>query len=213
MSDEPTLQMGDSGDWVAHLQDLMRAAEFWQGYSDGSFSDDLEQAVQAMQDAFGLQQTGAVDDDTWSALQQRISALTSIGTDTSGDSASGPDTTSTGYDEDAWQAFLTANGPRWNGEDTAWQQFRDWFAYEAGQQGLADPANGFLAFVEGRQDRIAAFAAYGVTIESPANAGKGAGDQQSQDSAMDVSTYPEMKLGDSGDWVDYLDAMLTSNGF
>lgn len=148
MNDEPALQTGDSGDWVAHLQDLMRAAGFRQDYSDCGFGDELEKAVQAMQDGFGLQPTGVIDDDTWSALQQRTSTVTSAGTDTSGDSASRQETTSTEYDKDAWQGFLTANGP-------------------------------CRRTVKMRRG----------------------------------SSSVTVRPGHSGDWVDYLDAMLTSNRF
>jgi outer membrane protein OmpA-like peptidoglycan-associated protein len=71
MSGEPTLQKSDSGEWVEHLQELMREAGLWQGYANGTFDDDLEQAVLTMQDSLGLSHTGVVDDDTWSALQQQ----------------------------------------------------------------------------------------------------------------------------------------------
>jgi len=192
VSDEPTLEKGVSGDWVVYLQEMMRDAGFWEGYPDGTFDDDLEQAVEAMQDGLGLSRTGVVDADTWSALEQRAPRSqngqqtdadfgAASGQDpTSGqdpassqDPTSGQDSASAGYDADSWNAFLAENGPRWNGDDAAWEQFRAWFAYQADQAGLADPAAGFLAYVDGEQDKIAAFAAYGVTIASPAGAGDG----------------------------------------
>lgn len=124
-------------------------------------------------------------------------------------------------DTDAWNAFLAENGPYWNGDEAAWDQFRTWFVYQAGQQGLTDPASGFIAYVEGQSDKVAAFAAYGVTIARPT---AGTADQSTTSAAddasasqpahtPDASTFPETKPGDSGDWVAYLDAMLTSNGF
>ena len=226
MSDEPTLQKGDSGGWVEHLQELMRTVGFWQDYANGTFDDDLEQAVQTSQENLGLEQTGVVDEYTWSALQQRAESTQQPAaqeqgdqqTDTSGQRASDGDSdpASTGYDPDAWTAFLNENGPRWNGDDSVWEQFRDWFAYVAGQQGLADPAEGFLTYVEGQQDKVAAFAAYGVTITPSTDTGSvggGAGADAEPSQAPDVSTFPETKPGDSGEWVDYLDTMLTSNGF
>lgn len=107
-----------------------------------------------------------------------------------------------GYDESAWQGFLAEHGVRWNGEDTAWPEFRTWFLYEAGQRNLTEPATGFITYVEGVSDKAAAFAQYGVHIATRAH-----------DPAPDVSAFPETKPGDSGEWVTYLDAMLTSNGF
>lgn len=81
--------------------------------------------------------------------------------------------TEQGYDEGQWAAFLTANGPVWNGTADTWQQFRDWFAYQAGEQGFGQPATALLDYL-GQfpvTDRISAFARYGVTI--PVTTAKG----------------------------------------
>lgn len=227
MSGEPTLEKGVSGEWVGYLQQMMRDAGFWDRDTDGTFGDDLEQAVQALQDDLGLSPTGVVDADTWSALEQRVPQDQGgrPADPGSGDTAR-QESASSGYDPDAWSTFLAENGPRWNGDDAAWDQFRTWFVYQADQQGLADPANGFLTYVEGQPDKIAAFAAYGVTIAAPAHAGDTAtsdtatSDTATSDTATsdasqapDTSTFPETRPGDSGEWVAYLDAMLTSNGF
>jgi hypothetical protein len=112
-----------------------------------------------------------------------------------------------GYDEAAWQAFLAENGPRWDGDERTWDQFRQWFHYEAGQHGLAVPAGQFIGHVEGQPDKVAVFAQYGVVISA---AGAAVADRSP---APDVSSYPELKDGDEGEWVEYLDAMLTSQGF
>ena len=37
--------------------------------------------------------------------------------------------------------------------------------------------------------------------------------QAGQEQAVGVSTYPELREGDSGEWVEYLDTMLRSKGF
>ncbi|GAB3450567.1 hypothetical protein [Actinophytocola sediminis] len=110
-----------------------------------------------------------------------------------------------GYDEAAWHRFLPEHAARWDGTDASWDQFHAWFAYEAEQQGLAAPANGFLTYVVGTADKVAAFAEYGVTIAT----GGAAQDGQSPD----VRSYPEVRHGDSGEWVDYLDGMLARHGF
>jgi hypothetical protein len=44
-------------------------------------------------------------------------------------------------DPAAWNAYLAANGPAWDGTEGSWQPYRDWFLYyavEAGVQGAAD---------------------------------------------------------------------------
>lgn len=72
------------------------------------------------------------------------------------------------YDEAAWQAFLAENGPLWAGTEDTWQPWREWFAYTAAEQGLDEPATGFLTWLDAQEDKIAGFAAYGVTITPPA---------------------------------------------
>jgi hypothetical protein len=69
-----------------------------------------------------------------------------------------------GYDEAAWNSFLAEKGRHWNGEESAWEPFCEWFRYEAGQQGLGVPADQFLAYVGPQADKIAVFAQYGITI-------------------------------------------------
>jgi hypothetical protein len=110
-----------------------------------------------------------------------------------------------GYDEAAWQEFLAEYGPRWDGDESSWEGFKQWFLYTADQQGLAVPANQFVIYVENQQDKVATFEQYGVRLATaePAEA----------EASPDLSTYPEIQEGDSGEWVDYLDAMLKSKGF
>lgn len=131
-----------------------------------------------------------------------------------------------GYDESAWHAFLPEFGARWDGTDASWEQFRTWFVYEAGQRGLSKAADGFVAYVAGTSDKVAAFAQYGVRVGAAAQAGAaaqtgaagataqaGAAQGEQQAAAPDTSKFPEVKHGDSGQWVDYLDAMLTRHGY
>lgn len=71
-----------------------------------------------------------------------------------------------GYDEQAWQAFLTTNGPYWDGTAESWPAFRQWFEYHAAEQGLGSPATALLDFLEAQPaaERVTTFASYGVTI-------------------------------------------------
>lgn len=109
------------------------------------------------------------------------------------------------YDESAWNTFLREHGTRWDGTDTSWDQFKTWFLYMAEQHGLTTPAMGFVTYAEGQSDKVAVFAEYGVTI----NRAAGTDGQQ----VLDLQSFPEVKPGDSGEWVEYLDAMLTSHGY
>lgn len=72
--------------------------------------------------------------------------------------------TEAGYDEEAWNSFLAENGASWNGAESAWDPFCEWFRYQAAQQGLAAPADQFLAYVDAQADKVEAFAQYGITI-------------------------------------------------
>lgn len=74
------------------------------------------------------------------------------------------------YDEAAWQRFLTENGPRWPGDEASWKQFRDWFAYQANQSGVGQPATALLDHLDtlGVAERITTLARYGVRIAAQA---------------------------------------------
>jgi hypothetical protein len=107
----------------------------------------------------------------------------------------------------AWPAFLSEHAVYWNGDDDTWPRFAAWFCYEAGQRGLGTPAAEFIADAESQPDKAAVFAAHGVPLSTATVA---TGDGQA---AADVSTFPQLEQGQSGEWVDYLDAMLTNHGF
>jgi hypothetical protein len=71
-----------------------------------------------------------------------------------------------GYDEQAWQAFLVANGASWDGTAESWPAFRQWFEYHAAEQGLTEPSTALLDYLESQpaSERVSTFALYGVTI-------------------------------------------------
>lgn len=76
-----------------------------------------------------------------------------------------------GYDEQAWHAYLAENGPYWNGTEEAWDQFREWFIYHATERGLGEPATSLLDHLTAQPaaERITTFAQYGVTITPKAS--------------------------------------------
>jgi hypothetical protein len=199
-----------------------------QGASMAGLDDGLtDQFVRYMNDASGPLDTVAELAELGDQLLAQYQALVAAAQSTENSAAQGDDdsavqsadnsTAAAGYDADAWSAFLAADGPQWNGDEAAWDQFRAWFLYQAGQQQLTDPATGFIAYVEGRTDKRAAFAEYGIQIGGGANPSDSPADNAAASAASgqgtDVSSYPETKVGDDGDWVAYLDTLLTNQGF
>lgn len=73
-------------------------------------------------------------------------------------------------DVGTWDEYLATNGPYWDGAESSWQAFREWFAYNAQAAGVGDEGEGFLGYVEAAADKVAAFAEYGITIGAPAAA-------------------------------------------
>jgi hypothetical protein len=99
------------------------------------------------------------------------------------------------YDEEAWQAYLAQNGPRWDGTEESWGQFREWFGYYADQQGLGVPATQYLDYFTAQPaaERITAFAQYGVTITPPQPTGAEPSGEGTVSTAEDIlKEHPEM---------------------
>lgn len=70
-------------------------------------------------------------------------------------------------DPEAWNSFLTQNGPAWNGTEEGWQTFRDWFAYHAAELGVGTSAEAFLAYAENAADMATVFTEYGIAPPAP----------------------------------------------
>ncbi|UVS77584.1 hypothetical protein [Actinokineospora sp. UTMC 2448] len=97
--------------------------------------------------------------------------------------------------EREWADFLAECGPVWSGREEDWAQFRDWFLHEAGARGVAERAEGFVVEAEGSADKAEVFRRHGVDV------------------AADPEAFPEVRLGDSGEWVEYLDRQLRAHGY
>lgn len=78
-------------------------------------------------------------------------------------------------DHEAWNSYLAQNGPRWDGTEAAWRQFRDWFLYDAAAHQVGGSAQGFIALAESG-DKRAVFADYGVTLPAATSSGVGGGE-------------------------------------
>jgi hypothetical protein len=94
------------------------------------------------------------------------------------------------YDEQAWQGYLAQNGPQWDGTDATWDQFRQWFEYHAGQQGLGAPATALLDYLAAQPaaERITTFAQYGVTIQTQQDQEETAQPADAEVSAEDIQS-------------------------
>lgn len=64
------------------------------------------------------------------------------------------------YDEQSWQAFLTDNGPYWNGAEESWGDFTQWFLHHAEERALKDPATALIDYLDQQSalERIATLA-------------------------------------------------------
>jgi hypothetical protein len=69
----------------------------------------------------------------------------------------------------AWYDDLTSDDSAWSGDEAVWDQFVAYFLYRAGLQGVADSAQAFLDNVLLFDDKATGFAAYGITIDVPAD--------------------------------------------
>jgi hypothetical protein len=83
-----------------------------------------------------------------------------------------PPATSGSEDPGEWNSYLAQNGPRWDGTEASWQQFRDWFLYDAATHQVGTSAAGFIALAESGEKR-AVFADYGVALPSGSPPGAG----------------------------------------
>lgn len=63
------LKLGDGNDEVVLLQERLASLGYDVGYADGKFGRKTEQAVRALQAAYGLEPDGIVGDGTWMVLR------------------------------------------------------------------------------------------------------------------------------------------------
>jgi peptidoglycan hydrolase-like protein with peptidoglycan-binding domain len=68
MSDEPVLEVGSSGRWVAYLEQSLAHLGYWNGDDADYFTDDLRHAVLRFQTDKGLPADGLVGPKTWEAM-------------------------------------------------------------------------------------------------------------------------------------------------
>ena len=86
-NDEFPLERCDAGPAIAAVQSVLQAREYEIGTVDCLFGDQTHYAVRAFQTDEELTVTGAVDEETWAALD----VLDDWGTDTNGNGSIEPD--------------------------------------------------------------------------------------------------------------------------
>jgi len=138
------------------------------GLSDASQNPVVEQLLRRLDDAPQDERDKILDSDGLESLAHQIVQEHGVFGDQAGETQAGGQ--AAGYDEQAWQAYLAGNGSQWDGAEESWDQFQQWFAYYAGQQGLAAPATALLDYLTAlpAAQRIDTLAQYGVTITPPA---------------------------------------------
>ncbi|HEX9335999.1 MAG TPA: peptidoglycan-binding domain-containing protein [Pseudonocardiaceae bacterium] len=68
MAGEPTLNSGDTGEWVTYLQQLLEHLGLGSGFVAGVFDEITAAAVRLAQQQHAIGTTGCCDEATWAAL-------------------------------------------------------------------------------------------------------------------------------------------------
>ncbi|WP_370893666.1 peptidoglycan-binding protein [Janibacter sp. GXQ6167] len=78
----PTLRQGSTGSQVKYLQARLRKHGYWCRSVSGTYDDTTQQAVMAVQKAFGLPRDGVCGPKTWARIERlsRVRAKSSSGT-------------------------------------------------------------------------------------------------------------------------------------
>lgn len=124
-------------------------------------------------------------------------------------------------DPRAWLAALHELGAHWDRDETNWPVFREWFRFETERRGLGAEGQAFVEYAEAG-DKVAVFEQYQVPnpaqvaepeiVAEPEPADE-LGAAPEPEPAPAVDEFPEVREGDSGDWVAYADELLTRAGY
>lgn len=91
MAGEPTLNSGDTGDWVTYLQQLLEHLGLGSGFTPGVFDDATASVVRQAQQQYSVPVTGTCDDATWAALTSSATAGQSAQGDQADQSGGAPE--------------------------------------------------------------------------------------------------------------------------
>lgn len=65
MADEPDLVQGAQNEWVTYLQQMLTHLGVFQGDAHGTFDEDTQTAVSALQQHYNIDESGTVGEQTW----------------------------------------------------------------------------------------------------------------------------------------------------
>lgn len=132
------------------------------GLRDARQNPVVEELLERLHEAPEEERNRILGSDELDSMTYELVLKHAAGQETAGDGGAG-------YDQAAWHAYLTQNGPQWGGTEESWKPFQQWFAYYATQCGLGTPATALLTYLNSQSaaQRIATFAEYGVTITPP----------------------------------------------
>lgn len=71
METGPDLQVGDSGEWVSHLQERLRALFLYEGAVDGNYGEETDAAVRQLCEHAGMSHEGGVSTQIWQVLLEQ----------------------------------------------------------------------------------------------------------------------------------------------
>jgi peptidoglycan hydrolase-like protein with peptidoglycan-binding domain len=69
MAGEPTLRLGDTGEWVTYLQQCLNAFDMYSPIEEtGTYDESTEGKVRFVQGTVGVSESGVMDEQTWAAF-------------------------------------------------------------------------------------------------------------------------------------------------
>jgi hypothetical protein len=186
------LVVGDEGEQVEELQRQLQHLGYYEGEIDQRYGDITELAIREFQQAASRPDDGRVDHETWETLSREAEFA-------GYDPYSHPDATVAGRDVDAEQV---SDDGEWRWDGAEWQSVDAQAHDKAAENHAEEPRH---LSDDGRWEWD------GADWKS---ADHDAGDQRTdQAPSIDLNSFPDVREGDSGEWVTYLHSMLASTGF
>jgi hypothetical protein len=192
-----SMVLGDEGVQVAELQRRLTHLGYYLGAVDERYGETTEAAVREFQRAAGLAEDGRMEFETWESLDSQARSAGYGQSDQLADDQQAED-----QDADAIQPGQLSEDGQWQWDGAEWRAADE---QAQSQEHTIEPGQ-LSEDGQWRWDGTEWKAAAEPAAE-PAAAATG------ETSATDVSEYPELKPGESGEWVAYLDTMLKSKGF
>jgi peptidoglycan hydrolase-like protein with peptidoglycan-binding domain len=206
-----SLTAGDEGEQVGELQRRLCHLGYYRGNIDQRYGNVTEVAMREFQRASGQVEEGRAGVETWETLE-REAQFAGYDPWALHDQAGSDQSAEPGHvsDDGAW---------RWDG--TEWKATDDHAGGRTAAAGTAEPGcfsdDGAWRWDGTRWEALAdakGRPAAGSTAEQSPETGEiGGSGAAGTTTPFDPSAFPDVQPGDSGEWVEYLDAMLANKGF